>query len=1390
VIVGRMNTFITLLLFTSVFSISLSVFIRRREKSTLTGYFSILALAVAVWSLCYAAELYSKELPWMVFWANYAYFSILLLPPVWLAFTLAYTGQERYLTRRNRLLLSIEPVIVLALVWTNPAHHLFFSGVRLVSSPVGIVAEYSHGPVFWANAVYSYLVLLVGSFFLIRSLLLNHNPFRGQVFALLVAILAPWIANGLYLSGNNPLPPMDITPLGFVFTSAAMSWALIHYRFLDLNPIAQAHLIGNLQDGLIVFDQRCRLIEINPAAEVIFKFDSNAVVGLEAGQLDWGCKELLPIIQRNGDAAAEIAIGEGEDRRFYDLRASLLTDRDGKVNGRLLVLRNITAQVRAGETLDRREAILDAVNFASTRFLSTPHWEAAIGEVLERFGEAARVSRVYVFENHITIDGDLLASQRYEWAAAGIEPQIDNPELQNLSFKEAGLDRWEDNLRRNLPVFGRMDEFPDREHRILTTEQIQSIALTPIFVDQEWWGLIGFDECTYPRQWSKAEMDALGAAASVLGSSIQRQKSEATVRQRAKELASLHEVSLVINAPHDPPDLLRAIVERAMSLLGGTGGGLYLCDPERGDLHCVVSLNTLRDFSGTRLKLGEGAAGIVAQTGQPLIIDDYRTWEGRAKVYEIEQPFRSVMCAPLIWGEVVLGVIDILHSQISCQFTQDHLTLLTLFANQAAIALHNAQAYAEAQLKARRVSLLNELTQVSIRAPDLETMLQALVDRLGDLFDADDTYITFWDDEHQAVVPAAARSSLREPFLAMRPIIGETDMTTSVLSAGRVLVAEDIFNSPYISTRIAALFPVRSMMGLPLVTDGRKLGAALIGYKRPHRFTPDELTLGEEVSSQIALVMTKIRLLDLERQRANELEALRETVNDISSDLDLSSLLHTILERATELLNATGGDLGLYDEIRGDIQIVVSHNMGWDYTGVHMAFGEGAMGRAILLKQPVVISDYQVWEGRSAQYRAVPYHAVLAVPLMVRDRIVGALGIVDRSPGRVFSIGDQRLLYLFAQQATSAIENARLYADEKRRATELGLLFDSSTALVKTLDLEMIYHIATKQLAQAVNATSAHILSCDLVKGEVTVQAEYASPGANAMERVSEVGVMYKLHDFPQTLEALREGKPLAFVASSPNLDPGDRREMAEYGIKSALQLPMIASDRVSGYAEIWDSRREREWKEEEIQLCQTLANQAALVIENARLYNQMQYLAVTDTLTGVYNRRGLFNRGQQEISRALRSSRPLAAIMLDIDLFKLINDTYSHVVGDEVLRLLAKLCQENLRSVDVIGRYGGEEFAILLPETDAAAAQQIAERLRQCVAETPLFTQNGVVNFTISVGIASMTEEISTLAVLLDRADTAMYQAKKSGRNRVCIASITEEAFGGYLDVKSTLEH
>jgi PAS domain S-box-containing protein len=177
-----------------------------------------------------------------------------------------------------------------------------------------------------------------------------------------------------------------------------------------------------------------------------------------------------------------------------------------------------------------------------------------------------------------------------------------------------------------------------------------------------------------------------------------------TLQRRARELEALQATVLDITLPHDLPTLLETIVERAARLLGARSGGLYLCEPDQERVVCVVSYQTPHDYRGTTLRYGEGAAGVVAQTGNPLIIDDYRFWGDRAPIYEEEQPFRAVLAVPMIWQARVTGVIDVVHYAEGRLFTRNDLELLTLFANHAAIAVENARLYdlAQAEIAHRR----------------------------------------------------------------------------------------------------------------------------------------------------------------------------------------------------------------------------------------------------------------------------------------------------------------------------------------------------------------------------------------------------------------------------------------------------------------------------------------------------------------------------------------------------------------------------------------------------------------------------------------------------------------------------------------------------------------
>lgn len=174
--------------------------------------------------------------------------------------------------------------------------------------------------------------------------------------------------------------------------------------------------------------------------------------------------------------------------------------------------------------------------------------------------------------------------------------------------------------------------------------------------------------------------------------------------------------------------------------------------------------------------------------------------------------------------------------------------------------------------------------------------------------------------------------------------------------------------------------------------------------------------------------------------------------------------------------------------------------------------------------------------------------------------------------------------------------------------------------------------------------------------------------------------------------------------------------------------------------------------------------------IELEHLNAEVQRLSIIDELTHLYNRRGFFEMGHREVERAKRFGKPLSAIMLDTDHFKQFNDRYGHAIGDKVLEEVATRCSLQLRKVDIFGRYGGEEFSVLLPETKIADARITAERLRYQTSREPISTEFGLLSVTISLGIAILEGDTMGLKELLEHADQALYKAKESGRNRVCV--------------------
>jgi diguanylate cyclase (GGDEF)-like protein len=193
-------------------------------------------------------------------------------------------------------------------------------------------------------------------------------------------------------------------------------------------------------------------------------------------------------------------------------------------------------------------------------------------------------------------------------------------------------------------------------------------------------------------------------------------------------------------------------------------------------------------------------------------------------------------------------------------------------------------------------------------------------------------------------------------------------------------------------------------------------------------------------------------------------------------------------------------------------------------------------------------------------------------------------------------------------------------------------------------------------------------------------------------------------------------------------------------------------------------------YTQEQIGLLETIATQAAIAVQNARLYDQMKQMAITDPVTGLHTRRHFTALGRSEVERALRYGRRLGVLMVDIDHFKRVNDSYGHNAGDVVLHEIAQVCRRALRQTDIVGRWGGEEFAIVLPEADRDGAALIAERIRRMVSEMSIAILDERIRVTVSVGVAGLGEACCSLEMLIDSADRALYAAKQAGRNVVRI--------------------
>jgi diguanylate cyclase (GGDEF)-like protein len=373
-----------------------------------------------------------------------------------------------------------------------------------------------------------------------------------------------------------------------------------------------------------------------------------------------------------------------------------------------------------------------------------------------------------------------------------------------------------------------------------------------------------------------------------------------------------------------------------------------------------------------------------------------------------------------------------------------------------------------------------------------------------------------------------------------------------------------------------------------------------------------------------------------------------------------------------------------------------------------------------------------------------------------------ALAVVDTP----LTVDDVKVLSAFSELFAVILENERLRSQVKNRQQGLVSLTELMQKSVSTLAVKELFQVILDRSTEYVEAEQGSVMVLDQDRNELVVQAikglnpmilegVRVRPGESISGMVFAEGEPLLVADLETDVRVLREKRP-------------------RYRTRSFISLPLRSNGETIGVLNVADKASGDPFTTYDLALLTSIATYTTVAIQRSEYYHrseELKRISITDSLTGLLNRRYFQERLAEEIERFKRHKLPFALIMMDIDDFKRLNDTYGHVVGDDALVRTARAVRSSIRAIDVAARYGGEEFTVILPQTSKQAGRTMANRIGRAVARTPISTPKGDTAYlTLSLGVASFPDDAQTLEDLLRRSDEALYEAKRRGKNQAVL--------------------
>ncbi len=552
---------------------------------------------------------------------------------------------------------------------------------------------------------------------------------------------------------------------------------------------------------------------------------------------------------------------------------------------------------------------------------------------------------------------------------------------------------------------------------------------------------------------------------------------------------------------------------------------------------------------------------------------------------------------------------------------------------------------------------------------------------------------------------------------------------------------------------------IADLMAVSLQTREHNFGVLLFPHAERRMFGSSNLRLLIGLALQVALTLENYVVMHEAQRRTKEYELLTEIGQAISSHLNQDEVLRTVQVELGQIFDTNNFYIAFQEE--DEIHFELEIESGIILPKRSRQASNGLTEHIIRTGQPLLIeADLELIRSKLGVDFVPPRPArsFCAVPIFLGGKPAGVMAALSTERESQFQARDLEVMQTAAGQLGVAIENARLFTEEQRRARHLAFLNNISKMAISSEDAEQMMADIVREIQKNFRYDHIGIGIMDYATKDIEIKAEAGTTSQTLGRRIAVgSGVLGKV---------ARTG----ISALVQNAGSGQLAGVLSES-RAVLCLPICYGETLLGVLNV-ESRNENAFAPQDVLILNTLADLLATALHNSFVFQKLQQQSITDGLTGIKTRRFFWEALSSEWKRASRSGRPFSVVLVDLDKFKEVNDTLGHLEGDLVLARVGRLLEQKCRQSNVVARYGGDEFIILMPETGIEQAQVLAERLRLWVATDPMLEEHHI---TGSFGVASFPVHGFSMEDLIRVADAGMYVSKHAGGNQVA----TSDAFG-----------